>query len=136
MTTFVMAISFGGSIYDWKSSNEIVLWALSGLLFIAFSLTQYFHPFVSAEHKLYPTHFLRMPVMVNLQVIMVCAAVDLFVSESLTRLAMKSREWNLASHAYTGTDLLHSSLFPIFSGKPYLLQSGLCRAWTRLANTR
>lgn len=80
MTAFVMAISFGGSVYEWNSASEIVLWVLSGLLTIAFALTQFYHPFVSVAHKLYPTHFLRMPVMVMLQVLMVCAAVGLFVS--------------------------------------------------------
>lgn len=79
MTAFVMAISFGGSVYEWNSASEIVLWVLSGLLTIAFALTQFYHPFVSVAHKLYPTHFLRMPVMVMLQVLMVCAAVGLFV---------------------------------------------------------
>ena len=80
MTTLVMAVSFGGSVYAWSSASEIVLWVLSGLLIIAFALTQFFHPFVSVEYKLYPTHFLRKPVMVSLQVLMVCGAVDLFVS--------------------------------------------------------
>lgn len=83
MTTFVMAISFGGSVYSWDSKSEIVLWVLSALLIIAFALTQFFHPLVSEEYKLYPTHFLRKPVMVLLQVQMVCAAVALFVSWTL-----------------------------------------------------
>ena len=85
MTTFVMAISFGGTVYGWNSKSEFVLWVLSALLIIAFALTQYFHPLVSEEYKLYPTHFLRKPVMVQLQVQMVCAAVDLFVSWILIR---------------------------------------------------
>lgn len=83
MCTFVMAVSFGGSVYAWSSTSEIILWVLTGVLIIAFGLTQRFHPLVSKEHKLYPTHFLNNPTLVVLQVLMVCAAVSLFVSLSL-----------------------------------------------------
>lgn len=60
---------------------------MTGVLFIAFGLTQRFYPLVSKEHKLYPTHFLKNPTLVALQVLMVCAAVSLFVSFSLVRVS-------------------------------------------------
>lgn len=87
MCTFVMAVSFGGSVYAWSSTAEIILWVLTGVLLIAFGLTQRFYPLVSKEHKLYPTHFLKNPTLVVLQVLMVCAAVSLFVSLSLGRVS-------------------------------------------------
>lgn len=115
MTTFVMAISFGGSVYGWSSANEIVLWVLSGLLTIAFALTQFFHPLVSVEHKLYPTHFLKIPTMVMLQVLMVCAAVSLFVSWSL-RSIRRVVEKSYLTFIRTGSGLLHTSLFSVLPG--------------------
>lgn len=57
--SFTCAIDFGGSLYAWNSASEIVLWVMSGVLMIIFMLTQKFHPFVEAKHKLYPTHLMR-----------------------------------------------------------------------------
>ncbi|KAL9595947.1 MAG: hypothetical protein Q9219_006138 [cf. Caloplaca sp. 3 TL-2023] len=67
MACLVMAIDFGGSLYDWDSGSEITLWVISGVLFVVFGLTQTFTPFISPEQKLYPSHFLRRPVLLNLQ---------------------------------------------------------------------
>ncbi|KAI4159810.1 MAG: hypothetical protein LQ342_006321 [Letrouitia transgressa] len=74
MTCFIMAINFGGTVYDWNSGPEITFWVLSGVLFIVFGFTQAYHPLVAAEHKLYPTHFLKRPVLVILQVMIFCAS--------------------------------------------------------------
>lgn len=120
MTTFTMTISFGGSVYDWDFTSEIVFWVLAGVLIITFFLIQYFHPFVSAEYKLYSTNFFKMPVMVSLQVLMVCAAVDLFVSWLLIRLDRVIEKRNMALYVHIGADLLHPFLFSIFSDKPHV----------------
>ena len=74
MTCFIMAINFGGTVYDWASGPEITFWVLSGVLFIIFGFTQAYHPFISAQHKLYPTHFLKRPVLVILQIMIFCAS--------------------------------------------------------------
>ncbi|KAL8857756.1 MAG: hypothetical protein Q9178_005656 [Gyalolechia marmorata] len=74
MICFVMAVSFGGTYYEWNSGPEITFWVLGGAFFIAFCLTQVYHPFVTARHKLYPTHFLRRPVLVILQIMILCAS--------------------------------------------------------------
>ncbi|KAL8643685.1 MAG: hypothetical protein Q9226_008188 [Calogaya cf. arnoldii] len=71
---FVMAVSFGGTYYEWNSGPEITFWVLGGVFFVAFCLTQVYHPFVVAQHKLYPTHFLKRPVLVILQVMIFCAS--------------------------------------------------------------
>ncbi|TAQ89186.1 hypothetical protein B7494_g2485 [Chlorociboria aeruginascens] len=56
---FIMALTFGGSVYAWKSSSEIILWIFSGLVFAALVLSQKYHPFVNDEDKLYPSHVLK-----------------------------------------------------------------------------
>ena len=80
MACLVMAINFGGSLYAWDSANEIVLWVMAGVLFIAFGITQWLTPFVGVENKLYPTHFFRKPVLLNLQFQLFLASGILFVS--------------------------------------------------------
>ncbi|KAI4232034.1 MAG: hypothetical protein LQ349_005244 [Xanthoria aureola] len=71
---FVMAVSFGGTYYEWDSAPEITFWVLGGVFFVAFCFTQVYHPFVVAHHKLYPTHFLKRPVLVILQIMIFCAS--------------------------------------------------------------
>ena len=66
-TCFTMAINFGGTKYGWSSGSEITLWVMSGILLLAMVLATRYHPLVSAENKLYPSHFLKRPELVNLQ---------------------------------------------------------------------
>lgn len=56
---FTMAVTFGGAVYAFDSPSEIVLWVMSGVLLIAFILVTIYHPFVSEENKLYPSHFTK-----------------------------------------------------------------------------
>ncbi|KAL6355620.1 hypothetical protein LRP88_11223 [Fusarium phalaenopsidis] len=64
---FIMAISFGGTLYNWHSAAEIAFWTLSGVFLVVFVLLLKFHPGVSKEHQLWPSHFLKMPVVMNMQ---------------------------------------------------------------------
>ena len=64
---FTMAISFGGSVFAWNSASEIVFWVMSGILLIVMALVTVYHPLVPKEARLYPGHFLKRPVLVNLQ---------------------------------------------------------------------
>ncbi|KAJ4182008.1 hypothetical protein NW755_010696 [Fusarium falciforme] len=64
---FTMAISFGGTLYSWHSAAEIAFWTLSGVFLVAFVVLLTFHPGVSKEHQLWPSHFLKMPVVMNMQ---------------------------------------------------------------------
>lgn len=64
---FAMAINFGGILYSWNSPKEIVLWVMVVVLMAAFIMTQIYHPFVEAKHKLYPTHLLKNWKLLNLQ---------------------------------------------------------------------
>ncbi|KAL8669403.1 MAG: hypothetical protein Q9168_006003 [Polycauliona sp. 1 TL-2023] len=70
----IMAVNFGGAYYDWSSGPEITFWILGGICFVVFCFTQMCHPFVVAVHKIYPTHFLKRPVLVILQVMIFCAS--------------------------------------------------------------
>ncbi|KAF4470368.1 Major facilitator superfamily domain general substrate transporter, partial [Fusarium albosuccineum] len=66
-TFLTMAISFGGGLYSWHSAAEIVFWTLSGVFFVTTIVLVKFHPGVSKENQLWPSHFLRMPVVMNMQ---------------------------------------------------------------------
>ncbi|KAL8790236.1 MAG: hypothetical protein Q9195_006459 [Heterodermia aff. obscurata] len=74
-----MAISFGGSVFAWNSGSEIALWVVTGVLFIAFALTQAYHPFIEDRLKLYPTRFFKRPTILMLQMCAFCAAFCLFI---------------------------------------------------------
>ncbi|PVH86320.1 MFS transporter [Cadophora sp. DSE1049] len=65
---FTMAISFGGTVYSWDSATVIALWTVAGVLFfVSIALTVYY-PWVVKEHRLYPAHFLKKPILVTLQI--------------------------------------------------------------------
>lgn len=64
----MMAITFGGTLYSWSSGNEIALWVVAGVLLLVCIAVAKFHPGVEKDNRLYPAHFLRRPILVNLQV--------------------------------------------------------------------
>ncbi|CAG8975977.1 hypothetical protein HYALB_00012312 [Hymenoscyphus albidus] len=66
-TCFTMAVNFGGTVYAWNSGSEIALWVMTGVLLIAIIVTTIYHPGVTKENRMYPAHFLRRHVLVNLQ---------------------------------------------------------------------
>jgi hypothetical protein len=66
-TCFTMAVNFGGTVYAFDSGSEIALWVMTGVLLIAIVLTTIYHPGVTKENRMYPAHFLRRHVLVNLQ---------------------------------------------------------------------
>lgn len=57
--SLIMALQFGGTVYEWDSPSEIILWVFVGVLAVAFVLSHRFHPFVGADDRLYPAHMLR-----------------------------------------------------------------------------
>ena len=74
-----MAITFGGTLFAWDSASEIVLWVMVGVLLLVFGTTQRLHPLVSAQHKLYPTVFLKDSTTVMLQVAIFMSSLSLFI---------------------------------------------------------
>ena len=78
-SAFVMAITFGGTLFAWNAVSEIVLWVMTAILSIGFCMSQWFHPFVAREYRLYPTQFLRRPILVLLQIAIFMASASLLV---------------------------------------------------------
>lgn len=55
----VMAINFGGTLYNWNSAEIIVFFVLSGLLLMAFAAQQYFTFLTKSASRLFPVVFLK-----------------------------------------------------------------------------
>lgn len=62
----VFAIDFGGTLYPWSSPRVIVLFVLSGLLFITFGVQQGLAIFTTKERRIFPVEFLRSRTMIML----------------------------------------------------------------------
>jgi hypothetical protein len=58
LTTLVMGISFGGTLYAWNSGQLIALLALSGVLWVSFLLQQGFTLATSVDRRVFPIHLL------------------------------------------------------------------------------
>ena len=52
----LMAISFGGTVYEWNSAQEIALFCVSGVLFIALGVHQVWS---DPQKRMFPAHFLK-----------------------------------------------------------------------------
>lgn len=52
----LMAISFGGTVYEWNSAQEIALFCVSGILFIALGVHQ---AWSDPQNRMFPVHFLK-----------------------------------------------------------------------------
>ena len=78
-----MAITFGDSVFSWSSASEVTLWVMAGVLFLVFGLAQALHPLIDAQYKLYPTLFLRRPLIVILGLSMFMASVSLLVGHAI-----------------------------------------------------
>ncbi|KAF4961863.1 hypothetical protein FSARC_10021 [Fusarium sarcochroum] len=66
-TFLIMSISFGGTLYSWHSGAEIAFWTLSGISLVVTLALLKFHPGLSKENQLWPVNFVKMPVVMNLQ---------------------------------------------------------------------
>lgn len=102
----IMAMNFGGSVFAWDSSEEIAFWVMTGVFLILMALVTYFHPFVSKEDKLYPSHFLKKFELVNLQI-------QLFMVSGLMFVRMVSRRLRTCSLTRKGFDILSAPLLSI-----------------------
>ncbi|KAH8177214.1 major facilitator superfamily protein [Sarocladium implicatum] len=56
IVSFVMAINFGGIMYNWDSPQEIALFVVSSVLFLIFGVQQTFCIGVDKENRLFPVH--------------------------------------------------------------------------------
>ncbi|KAF2195913.1 MFS general substrate transporter [Zopfia rhizophila CBS 207.26] len=78
-TALIMAINFGGNMYDWDDGRQIALWTVGGALLLVFGLQQAFAVGTTFEQRIFPADFLRMRVMWILFALMNAAATCVFV---------------------------------------------------------
>ncbi|KAI1348231.1 putative MFS drug efflux transporter [Xylaria sp. FL0043] len=78
MVTLLMAISFGGTVYAWNSAKIIALFVVFGVLTILFVLQQVFTVFTTVETRLFPLHFLKMPIMLSQAAVVAASATASF----------------------------------------------------------
>lgn len=106
-TALIMAINFGGNLYDWGAGQEIALWVVGGSLLLAFVLQQRFTVGTTDTERIFPADFLRLPLMWLLFALMCAASTCVFVSMPV--LGMLELTNVLDPH------LLHSSVFPVYA---------------------
>jgi len=75
----IMAISFGGILYPWRSSQIIGCFLVSGTLFILFGVQQAYAILTTNERRIFPVEFLKSRTMVLLFCSMSCASTGLFI---------------------------------------------------------
>ncbi|KAL8979584.1 MAG: hypothetical protein Q9177_006103, partial [Variospora cf. flavescens] len=75
----VMAINFGGSIYEWNSGRIIGLFVTSGVLFILFGAQQGLTILTTIEQRIFPVEFLKSKIMLVLFVETACASTATFL---------------------------------------------------------
>ncbi|KAH8177878.1 major facilitator superfamily protein [Sarocladium implicatum] len=59
LTTFILAISWGGVVYPWNSGTIIALFVVSGLLFIILGAQQVWTIFTTVSRRIIPVEFFR-----------------------------------------------------------------------------
>ena len=91
---------------------------MAGVLFLIFGMTQALHPLVDAQHKLYPTGFLRRPIMTMLQLLVFMSSVSLLVSPASYVLNCLH---TVVLNTTLDPNILHTTLLPIHSGQPLSL---------------
>ncbi|KAI9705762.1 MAG: hypothetical protein M1820_005010 [Bogoriella megaspora] len=79
IVSIVMAISFGGTEYDWNSGQIIALFVVAFVLFWLFLAQQAFTIGTTAEHRVFPMHFLKSSTMIVLFLEVACQGVCVFV---------------------------------------------------------
>ncbi|KAJ5649300.1 major facilitator superfamily transporter [Penicillium longicatenatum] len=79
LAALVMAISFGGNLFDWEAGREIALWVVGGVLLLLFGLQQAFKIGTTREERIFPADLLRMPIMWLLFALMCAASTCVFI---------------------------------------------------------
>ena len=116
--SLTMAISFGGLIYDYNSGSEIALWTVTGVLLILTVLAAKYHPGVDQADRLYPVHFFRNPVVLNMQIqIFMSSGIILVCQSSVADKGLPRCSIPQADETYTEWHLLCTALLPIREGR-------------------
>lgn len=107
---FTLAVSFGGTTFAWTSGTEIALWTVTGVLLVVTVLLTIFHPGVTKENRLYPAHFLRRPILVNLQLQVFLVSGIMLVGRHMYTVPV-----NMLIDP-VDNDLLYTTILPISAG--------------------
>jgi hypothetical protein len=59
ITSLIMAMNFGGTVYAWNSGQIIALFVISFVLFIVLGIQQGVPFFTSLNNRVFPAHFLK-----------------------------------------------------------------------------
>lgn len=76
----IMAISFGGVLYDWNSGRIIGLFVCSGVLFIALGVQQEFAILTTKSRRVFPAQYVRQKEMCILFAQIACASTNSFIA--------------------------------------------------------
>ena len=79
-TSGIMAISFGGVIFDWNSSKTIGLFVCSGVLFILFGFQQWYAILTTPARRIFPVQYIKNKEMVILFCQIAAAGTNTFIS--------------------------------------------------------
>lgn len=71
ITSLIMAINFGGTLFAWNSGRTIALFVVDGALAIAFAIQQILCIFTRVEDRVFPIQFLSNR---NAVLLFICAA--------------------------------------------------------------
>ncbi|ERF73026.1 hypothetical protein EPUS_07120 [Endocarpon pusillum Z07020] len=74
-----VGLSFGGSLFEWRSATIITTLCLSGLLFVLFGIQQCFCLFTNLEHRLLPVQYFKSRTLVLLFVQSAASGAPIFV---------------------------------------------------------
>lgn len=85
----IIAINFGGTLYPWHSWQIIVLFVVSGVLFIALFLQQHFNFLTTQALRVLPIHLLKTKDMIICFVCQGKDILDIFLRQSLTPLSCR-----------------------------------------------
>lgn len=76
----IMAVSFGGVLYDWNSGRIIGLFVCSGVLFIALAIQQEFLILTTEARRVFPVQYVQQKEMVILFTQIACASTNSFIA--------------------------------------------------------
>lgn len=78
--SFVLILTFGGTVWSWGDGRIITLYAVFGIVLLAFCATQYFCTLTTYEARLFPGEFLRNRSLILLYILVSCGGASLFVA--------------------------------------------------------
>ncbi|CAG8953871.1 hypothetical protein HYFRA_00010832 [Hymenoscyphus fraxineus] len=79
LVSTIMAISFGGVVYEWNGKETIPLFVVGGVLFIMTIIQQIFAIGTTKERRIFPVQFLKSKEMVILFIETACGGTSIFV---------------------------------------------------------